>query len=113
MRSLGVCFLKIAPAGSAKAVFLGEVVDSDDGHGRLSGARHLIGRSGVTFTPISRFAVTVHDCNDQHVIGFNRVKHCLRKDAGKASANIILKHRPTVWRFNNLLDDMLHRRNEP
>jgi len=55
----------------------------------------------------------MHERDYQDVVGFNRVKHGIRKDAGQTAVNFVIEHWPTVRRFNDLLYGMFYRGHEP
>jgi hypothetical protein len=66
-----------------------------------------------SFVPIPRLSVAMHERDYQHVLSFNRIEHRIGEDAGQVAVNFVIEHRPTVRRFNDLLDGMFYRGHEP
>jgi len=52
-----------------------------------------------TMSRVTRFAVTVHDRDDQKVIRFNRVKYRVRKHASETPPHVLLENTPAVGSF--------------
>jgi|GEM_PF-1848557 len=72
--------------------------------------------SGASFdamTPIPRLPATVHDRNDEHVIGLDGVEHGGRKDMNKTPPHILLELAPASGCLGNLLKGRFNARDEP
>lgn len=63
-------------------------------------------------TPITRFSATVHDRDDEHIIGLDGVQHRVLKDMDKASPHIFLKDTPAHRSLGNLTERGLNTRDE-
>jgi len=54
----------------------------------------------------------VHDSYDENEIGLDGVKDSVRKNVRDTTANILVDHTPSGWRFHDSLDGVLNRFNE-
>ena len=62
--------------------------------------------------PVAGFAMTVHDCKNQHGVRFYGVENGVRKNARETAPNIFFQDAPSLRGCENLVDSVFYGRHE-